>query len=68
METGTGKDWHRKAAWQITESQQPSPGQAGMEGKDWGQPGPHPKKIGSKSIFQLGIVDPIPSINNFIES
>ncbi|MEY4808834.1 MAG: hypothetical protein RLZZ206_3223 [Cyanobacteriota bacterium] len=68
METGAGKDWRRKAAWQITNSQQPSPGLAGMEGKDWGQPGTHPEEIGSTSIFQLGIVDPIPSINNFIES
>jgi hypothetical protein len=46
METRAGKDWRRKAAWQITNSRQPSPGLAGMEDKDWDQPGPHPEEIG----------------------
>jgi hypothetical protein len=46
METGAGKDWRRKAALQITNSQQPSPGLAGMEGKELGQLGPHPEEIG----------------------
>jgi hypothetical protein len=35
-----------KGGLQITNSQQPSPGLAGMEGKDWGQFGPHPEEIG----------------------
>jgi hypothetical protein len=68
METGAWKDWRRKAAWQITNSRQPSPGLTGMEGKDWVCWVRIQKRSESTSIFQIGIVDPIPSINNLIVS